>query len=238
MSLISFICGNADEPQMWYQAQLRRSYQLWHDAHCRAGDPAEVVLDYDTAGKSTDLDILLTLLQLLCEGLDIQPSLAHFQVSSSQLHAQLLHSLLLLLLQLLVAVKSCLMTHFQRLVLVMVQLLELILHTVALSLQLQQQQEKIQTLTFAQGRQTQDLHLHFELDVCDTSQNCKTGSCQAVGCYQSHHKYKLAISCNCIGTNHQTACLSLSQLCYQLPCSYRICRHTGCEVSYLGRLCL
>lgn len=92
----------------------------------------------NTASKSTDLDIFLTLLQLLCEGLDIQPSLAYFEVSSSQLRAQLLHSLLLLLLHLLVAVKRCLMMRFQRLVLVVVQLLELVLHSVALSLQLQQ----------------------------------------------------------------------------------------------------
>ena len=130
------------------QAQLRCSFQLRHDTHCKARHPAKIDLDCNTASKFTDLNILLTLMQLLCERLDIQPSLAHFQVSCSQLCAQLLHSLLLLLLQLLVAVKCCLMMHFQRLVLVMVQLLELILHAVALSLQLQQQQEMVQTLTF------------------------------------------------------------------------------------------
>jgi hypothetical protein len=114
------------------------SFQLWHDAYCRARHPAEIMFHCNTASKSTDLDIFLTLLQLLCEGLDIQPSLAYFEVSSSQLRAQLLHSLLLLLLHLLVAVKRCLMMRFQRLVLVVVQLLELVLHAVALSLQLQQ----------------------------------------------------------------------------------------------------
>ncbi len=126
----------------------RRFDQLWHDARCKAHHPAEIIFHCNTASKHTDLDILLTLLQLLCEGLDIQASLAHFQVSSGQLRAQLLHSLLLLLLHLLVAVKSCLVMRFQRLVLVMVQLLELVLHAVALSLQLQQQQEKIQMSTF------------------------------------------------------------------------------------------
>ena len=136
-------------------SQLRSFYQLWHDAHCKACHWNRYPLQH-CQQVGVDLNILLTLLQLLCERLDIQPSLAHFQVSSSQLRVQLLHSLLLLLLHQLVAVKSCLMMRFQRLVLVMVQLLELVLHAVMLSLQLQQQQEMIQTLTFAVGKQKQD----------------------------------------------------------------------------------
>lgn len=91
----------------------------------------------NSASRCLYLHIFLTLLQLLCEGLDIQPSLAHFQVSGSKLHAQLLHSLLLLLLHLLVAVQGGLVARLQGLVLVMVQLLELALYAVTLSLQLQ-----------------------------------------------------------------------------------------------------
>ena len=90
-----------------------------------------------------DLQLVLALLQLLCKRLHIQASFAHFQVSCCQLRAQLLYCLLLLLLKLLAAVQSSLMIYLQRLVLVMVQLLELLLEGVSLSLQLQQQQYRI-----------------------------------------------------------------------------------------------
>lgn len=76
--------------------------------------------------------------------------------------------------------------------------------------------------------------LQFELDACDTSQGCKTGSCQAVGCYQPNHKGKLAISCTCIGTNHQAACLSLFQLCCRFSCYEKTRHRTGCEVYTLA----
>ena len=87
-----------------------------------------------------NLKLILALLQLLCKRLRIQASFAQFQVSRRQLRAQLLHHLLLLLLQLLAAVQCSLVICLQRLVLVMVQLLELLLEAVSLSLQLQQQQ--------------------------------------------------------------------------------------------------
>ncbi len=86
----------------------------------------------------TDLQIVLALLQLLGEGLNVQSCLAHFEVSCSQLRAQLLRRLLLLLLQLLAAVKSSLVTDLERLIFVMVQLLELALNAITLSLHLQQ----------------------------------------------------------------------------------------------------
>ena len=86
------------------------------------------------------LKLILALLQLLRQRMHIQASFAHFQVSCRQLRAQLLQHLLLLLLQLLTAVQCSLVICLQRLVLVMVQLLELLLNAVSLSLQLQQQQ--------------------------------------------------------------------------------------------------
>ena len=86
----------------------------------------------------TDLQIVLALLQLLGEGLNVQSCLAHFEVSCGQLRAQLLRRLLLLLLQLLAAVKSSLVTDLERLIFVMVQLLELALNAITLSLHLQQ----------------------------------------------------------------------------------------------------
>ena len=116
-----------------------------------------------------NLKLILALLQLLRERLHIQASFAQFQVTCRQLRAQLLHCLLLLLLQLLAAVQCSLMICLQGLVLVVVQLLELLLEVVSFSLQLQRQDRIVRACKMYEAGKT--------CFSCGAAQAC-IGRCQ------------------------------------------------------------